>query len=78
MNPMKWPTWMRIAIVASILWIGFISVYRNDRFYFGNYLFDSDNIFLLGLLPVFLFWGVAWIVHGTKLWNKRNKTTKGE
>ncbi|MDO9230593.1 MAG: hypothetical protein Q7U03_13650 [Syntrophales bacterium] len=58
MNPMKWPVWIRIAVVVTILWIGvFITWYvDSDRSRPGD---------VMGcLFPVVLFWGIAWIILG--------------
>lgn len=64
MNPLKWKVWIRIAGVASILWIigGFsawIGKAEYDRL-------SSDDITSF-LFPLVIFWGIAWIVHGTSI-----------
>lgn len=59
MNPMKWPVWVRIAVVVTVLWMvgGFAAWYGKSN-PLGN-----DDI-LCFLFPVVLFWGIAWIVLG--------------
>lgn len=59
MNPMKWPVWIRIAVVVTVLWMvgGFAAWYgKSDRL-------GTDDIISL-LFPVVLFWGIAWIFFG--------------
>jgi hypothetical protein len=60
MNPMIWPVWVRVAVFMTILWtlVGSAAWYNNrDRS--GN-----DEIIIIFLLPVVLFWGITWIVLG--------------
>jgi hypothetical protein len=56
MNPMKWPVWVRIAAVVTVLWmvVGATSFAVNIRL----------ATFIGFLFPVVLFWGVAWIILG--------------
>ncbi|MCX5819278.1 MAG: hypothetical protein NT047_05140 [Deltaproteobacteria bacterium] len=56
MNPMKWPVWVRIAAVVTVLWmvVGATSLAVNIRV----------ATFIGFLFPVVLFWGVAWIILG--------------
>lgn len=66
MNPLKWPVWIRIAVVASIIWEGLV------LFNYGRslrYIWDRPD----GYVPIFLFWSIAWIVQG--IW-KRHKQKK--
>jgi len=57
MNPMKWPVWVRIAVIVTVLWTGWGSA----LWYSGEYGTPEILVFLF---PVVMFWGVAWIILG--------------
>jgi hypothetical protein len=69
MNPLKWPVWIRIAVVASIIWEGLVLFnYGRSLRYIWNYP--------EGYVLIFLFWSIAWIVHGIRLRQKQKKEIK--
>ena len=55
MNFSKLSGWMRLGIVASAGWIGF--VYATA---------DSEEFVLFGILPLIVIWGMYWVVKGFK------------
>jgi hypothetical protein len=69
MNPMKWPVWVRIASVVTVLWmvVGAASFAVNIRL----------ATFIGFLFPVVLFWGVAWIILGISKREIRMRVIKG-
>lgn len=78
MNLLKWPVWVRIAVILSIVWIGLMIEFAD---YFD---FRSTNIrlsfnlelFLKDVSPVFLFWSLTWIIHGIWRGYKWKKSIK--
>ena len=63
MNPLKWAVWIRIAVVASILWVGAVVVDMCQSAY-GRWDANFLSRYVIAFLPVFLFWGIVWIAHG--------------
>ena len=77
MNPMKWPVWVRIAVVVSVWWEGLVFAFTLVSFYSlegrGYAGFEIKDILLLWSIPVILFWGGTWIAYGIKLRHTRGK-----
>ena len=54
---LQWPLWVKVAVLVSVFWA------------LCSYLIiDSEGVFdrtafALSLLPVVLYWGLAWIFH---------------
>ena len=78
MNPLKWSVWIRIALIASILWVVF--VYFDSYQYRTHERFShviSENFITL-FIPVFLLWGGMWIWQGIMMRREQKKATKKE
>lgn len=73
-SPLKWPVWLRISVVASVLWTGGVFAYNYDCY--GNRCWLNIQDLLMGLIPLCLFWGGAWIFHGIKLRKKQGHQLK--
>lgn len=58
MKPFSWPTWVRVMVFISLLWALIVIIV--------NLIPDHQQPTLFLLSPIYLFWGVAWIVHGVK------------
>jgi hypothetical protein len=69
MNPMKWPVWVRIVVAVIVLLI----VCAAPKLIVNMRL--AAFIVIL-LLPVVLFWGVAWIILGISKRESRGRVIK--
>jgi hypothetical protein len=84
-----WSVWFRIAVVLSVLLAGsiFTNAYKdywevNLKLFLiqkevaeRHYPFPFHRLFD-SLFPIFLFWGVSWIVNGIRLWYIQKKVAK--
>ena len=63
---------LRVGIVLSVLWLIFMSL--NLQLWKGGYYFreHTENFIIEGIVPLVIFWGLAWIIFG--FWNKNNNT----
>jgi len=61
---LQWPLWVKISILVSALWCFGWYIASSSNSFFGWYIdVDRENLFLLGLIPIILYWGLAWIFH---------------
>jgi len=67
---MNIPIKYRIAIIMSAIWL-IIIIGQTWSSYEGRVYIDIEHFLYIGLLPITIFWGILWIVDGTK---KRKET----
>ena len=63
---------VRLGIFISVLWIlfSFISIEPYKHTYYKSQ--NWTEFFLIGIIPVILYWGIIWVISGF-LRNKNNK-----
>jgi len=61
--------WIRVCVVLSLLWLLFSLTDIYDLRRQGTSFY-----FMRAFLPIILFWGITWVVHGIK--SKKKKRSR--